>query len=149
LSGNKRKRHTKDRAARAKDLDQFLNIDEETQLLIVVKDIQDEISTIMLVLNDQLTVLKNFIAEAKSLSNNISFYRTFDETKCLESHQMIANNIRDFDKMASQAQKTYDAVSASDRPQSLNIHTCNLDRFGRFPMSFGFRVRSGLWVSVI
>jgi len=65
-------------------LDQFLNIDKETQLLIVVKDIQDEISTIMLVLNDQLTVLKNFIAEAKSLSNK-HFEKGFDKTKCLES----------------------------------------------------------------
>jgi hypothetical protein len=73
----------------------------------------------MLVLNDQLTVLKNFIAEAKSLSNiplGSTFDRTFDEIKCLESHQMIANNIRDFEKMASQAQKTYDAVSASHCP---------------------------------
>jgi hypothetical protein len=111
LSGNKKVRHTKDRAERARHLDAFLNIDKETQLLITVKDIQDEISTILLVLTDQLGVLNRFIDLANSLSKK---KKCIDKAKYLEDHQMITTNIRDFGKMASQAKKTEDSVSALD-----------------------------------
>lgn len=90
---------------RAEVLDKFLKIDDETKLLIDVKDIQDEISTILLVLNDQKDVLKKVVTELKILAPSLN------ESSFWDKHQMIANNIRDFEKMEGQAKKTYDALN--------------------------------------
>ena len=106
-------------------MDKFLNIDEETELLINVKDIQDEIRTILMVINDQLTVLTKFTAEAKSIPSS-----PIGEAECLDNHQMITNNIRDFEKMAIQATNTYDAVSNPEFDHG------NLIGFGVVSISF-------------
>jgi Mg2+ and Co2+ transporter CorA len=101
----------------AEVLDQFLKIDDETKLLIDVKDIQDEISTILLILNDQMDVLEKISLELKTgfspslPSISATATTSFDEVRFWEKHQMIANNIRDFQKMEGQAKKTYDALN--------------------------------------
>lgn len=90
-------------------LGMFLKIDEETQLVTEIKDIMDEINIILAVLESQEKVVDDFVKEMRFM------YPPFNNEKFRDQHQSIANNIHDFQRMKSQANKTYNAVSCQSQ----------------------------------
>lgn len=97
---------------RANCLNTLVDITKETKLLEEIKDIRDEINMILMVLHDQRTVLETSTHEMKHSDKIRRLEKDKDDAEAVSNdrYEMVAMNIKDFQKMDEHAKGAHDAV---------------------------------------
>ncbi len=92
----------------------LFSITRETELLVEIKDIRDELSILQMVLEDQLSILKEFIM----LTVRAKAVERADERNEIEMSKrkaVVQSHLDRVEKMEKLAEKTYQAVSSFRR----------------------------------
>jgi len=91
------------------DSDSLFSITAETQLLGEIKDINDELNILQMVLNDQLHTLKEF-ARITKISNESVDNKDLESLAAVRV-EYISSHLQKLAKMEKLAEKTYKSVS--------------------------------------
>jgi hypothetical protein len=93
-------------------LDMLFDITVETALLVEIKDIRDELSILRMVLNDQMSVMRDFRNQITQLQTAPgSTINPRSERPVLQHNNVLESHLYRIDKMDRMAAKTYEAVS--------------------------------------